>query len=229
MPCDACRPYNGLFRRAANGGMERCACADGARLAQIEDDRKNDVKRAPVLSTEDVTIYVEMLAGSCEFFPSESGARTAVGAVIRGMCGSATEALWLVERMGRLFKRWPGTRDMRLVYCSKYRPLDGFELVGGTTAYPDGIPSESEAAERAALGPAEGKYLPAPLEPASRAESLRNTVTDLAAAKRIGSKPGSRVRDIPIFPVGAKTVTQADIEAAVSANREKVAKNELGL
>ena len=31
--CPACRPFGGRWRRAANGGLERCACARGVALS----------------------------------------------------------------------------------------------------------------------------------------------------------------------------------------------------
>lgn len=109
------------------------------------------------------------------------------------------------------------------MYCVKHRPLDGIELIGGSETYPDGIPSENPA-----LNAPEVKYLPAgPGEPVSAAESVNATVLALAQAKDLRNvRRRVEVPDIPILPPGQR-VTQADIDAAVNRNRDRIAREEL--
>jgi hypothetical protein len=178
------------------------------------------------LQSTDVTIFVEMLAGLLEFFPAESGARIAIGDQIRKMCHSAAEADWLVNRMGTLYKKWPGAREMRMVYCTKFYPLDGVEMIG-SGSYPDGIPSEAETAGKAIMAPSL-KLLPGRV--VSAAKSIDETVLMLAEAKDMkhAHKRAPAVPDIPTLPPGSY-VTQADIDAAVNESRERIAREELGL
>ena len=35
-PCSECRPYDGAWRMAENGGMKRCACDRGRALARAD-------------------------------------------------------------------------------------------------------------------------------------------------------------------------------------------------
>lgn len=39
-PCSHCAPLDGLWRVAAGGGLERCTCARGARLAALDLQRR---------------------------------------------------------------------------------------------------------------------------------------------------------------------------------------------
>jgi hypothetical protein len=135
--CDKCAPYDGLWMDTPRG-LARCDCADGQRLSAPP------VGHPPVLTPEQATVFVEMLA-AIPFFPSEAGARLAIGDEMRSMCAGPQEADWLVTRMRRLYSRWPGLIEMRRVYASRYLPWDGARPIGISEHYPDGIPSEREA------------------------------------------------------------------------------------
>ena len=136
------------------------------------------------------------------------------------MCRDSDQVVWLVKRMLQLCARWPGAMEMRRVYCSKYRPLDGVELIGPSEAFPDGVPSERQVEAPAQLALPAGRV-------ATAAASIDGTVADLAKAKRItrAGQP-TRVRDIPILSPGQR-ITQDQIDAAVQEIRERVAREEL--
>lgn len=224
--CNDCQPFGGRFRPASKGGMERCTCGDNPALAQIDADRKAGTAYPPRLTTDEVQLGMEMLSGVCNYVPAAgSPGRTAAAEELRSMCRNAADMLWLVKRMGQLFSEWPGARSMRAVYCSKARPLDGVETEAICEQYPEGIPSEKLEAVSAPSYPQLRSG-----DAASNAESVRVTVEALVEAKDMKNfaKPKRPVPDIPIFPGGAH-VTQADIEAAVNANRERIAREELGL
>ena len=78
-----------------------------------------------------------------KFFPSDELARASLIRMLMEMCRCQEEAAWLVNRMtdGSLYNEWPGPYELRAVFCSRFSPLDGKNVVG-TAAYPDGIPSE---------------------------------------------------------------------------------------
>lgn len=142
MPCDKCAEFGGLWMQTPKG-LIRCEC-----LPAISEPKEN----APNLTKGQSAVFVEMLA-SIPFFPSETGARLAIGDEIRAMCKGPHEAEWLVTRMRRLYRRWPGPLEMRHVYAAKFQPWDGVQPIGISEHYPDGIPSENETAPPAIAAP----------------------------------------------------------------------------
>jgi len=50
------------------------------------------------------------------FFPASEGARTMIANEIRKICRLEEDAFWLVQRMIRLYARWPGVLEMRVVW-----------------------------------------------------------------------------------------------------------------
>ena len=229
--CSNCEAFGGLWKRT-DAGLVRCDCAAGLALRRTDQSRRDNIVEKPVLSDAAALTIVEMLSGLMAYFPAATQgiARGAIAVEIQKICASETHAEWLVSRMAKLYTKWPGVREMRIVYSSKYRPLDGFEIAGGTEDYPDGIPSEAESV-MGALPPGDQPLaLPAPRgEEVSAAASLRETVGTLAVAKNLNliGQMRKQVRDIPIRQAGA--ITQADIDAAVQQSREAIARKELGL
>jgi hypothetical protein len=51
--CADCRPYQGRWRRANDGGLERCSCARGRALAA---GLKRKRKRKPAVSAQRISI-----------------------------------------------------------------------------------------------------------------------------------------------------------------------------
>jgi hypothetical protein len=169
-PCDQCQPYGGNYRIVEKtlksglsvSGTGRCVCARGKALEAREADSRT--VGPPVLTSAQLTLCVEMLA-AMGFFPSESGARMGIANEIGRMCRSFEDAVWLAQRMIQLYPSWPGALDMRLVYCSRRRPLDGMVPVQlGTAAYPEGIPSENPTVEEPLLALPPGRVLSTDLE-----------------------------------------------------------------
>lgn len=92
-----------------------------------------------------------------KYFPASSdGALTALARLVQQMCRSESEVAWLVNRMtSGLYAEWPGPKEMRACFCSKFRPKDGINAY--SEVYLDGIPSESGRFE---LGAPNLKALP---------------------------------------------------------------------
>jgi hypothetical protein len=133
----------------------------------------------PVITTELATLCTEIMA-AIPFFPSETGARSAIANEVQAMCWDEDQALWLVTRMVRLYPRWPSIFEMRLVYCSKYQPLDGENAIGGSEFYPDGIPSENPESEPRKLIAGAGEPFTADVE-------FAETLIELATKTRLDS------------------------------------------
>lgn len=94
------------------------------------------------MTEQEATIVVEMLTAMA-FFPTAGGAQALIGEELKAMCGGFTQAVWLARRMAQLYAKWPGVREMRAAYCSKFGPLDRIEC--GSEIFLDGIPSEAES------------------------------------------------------------------------------------
>lgn len=203
--------------------MTRCTCKTGQDLTRRDLARANPEPQPPVLTREATAVFVEMMQ-RLDFYPAKEDAdRLLIAEEIRSMVHSEEEAFWLVQRMNRLYRKWPGIIDLRMVYCSKFQPLDAIESTAQSQVYPDGIPSERQ------LAPQDQKYIgPGPGEAASAAESVSLTVEALVKSKSL-QNAGKRlvVPTIPLLPK-ANRITPADISQAIEVNRNRAAKEELG-
>lgn len=186
-------------------GMKRCTfCARGEELRAADRARRGAaVKVAPAISQEVATAVVAAL-GAIPYFPSDATIRGVIGEEVRAICGTPAEAAWLADRMIFLYARWPGPRDLRIVYASRKVPHDGILPIGTSEAYPDGIPPERE--------PEPAMLMLPPGAPVSAAPELVAAVGKLADAKDIMCRPAKP---------SPRLVTQADMEAAMEANRNR--------
>lgn len=69
------------------------------------------------------------ILGALSFFPSASdgGARSGVKVVLRNMIETRIQLEWLVSVFINRIGRWHGPAELRAVYCTKFKPLDGIE------------------------------------------------------------------------------------------------------
>ena len=220
-PCAKCLPFGGSWMETETG-LKRCDCPRGRALTAKS---KEPEYRDPVISTEQATLCTEMMA-SIPFFPPEEGARAVISNEIAAMCESDEQARWLALRMVRLYRKWPGAIEMRIVFCSRHQPLDAIAAIGESEAYPDGIPSERPVEKTPARLPgAREDHL------ISGSPSVEATVHDLAVKTDMNRAPGRvRVRDIPVRQLtDADRITPEMIAAAVLKSRHERARQELGL
>ena len=77
-----------------------------------------------------------------KFFPMDKETRTEIVALICSMVRSNEEIDWLVRRVITLYGDWPGPREVRAVYCSRFIPMDGIEVY--SDVYPSGIPRDPD-------------------------------------------------------------------------------------
>lgn len=90
-------------------------------------------------SFEEVNEAVQQLA-ALKFFPSNVSARLAIVRVIRDMATTGDQVRWLIRRALQLFDSWEGPRELRALFCSRWKPRDGIEAT--SKLYPEGFPPE---------------------------------------------------------------------------------------
>lgn len=59
------------------------------------------------------------------FFPKEARERAQVIGILHRMCNNQRELYWLLDRALIAWNDWPGPRDLRALFCTKFRPRDG--------------------------------------------------------------------------------------------------------
>jgi hypothetical protein len=163
----------------------------------------------------------DLLAGLTlmRFFPADDGARLELAKMVARMATTEAQVEWLVQRSIALYAEWPGAREIRACFCSKFQPADGLSV--GSTVYLDGIPSERkiEAPALVALPPGHVASVDAGLE---------KDIRLLAAVKDLNHIPRRvPVQEPPTNP-DFKPITQADINRAVDELHERGARAELG-
>lgn len=109
-----------------------------------------DIKRA-AKSLEKLSVL--------KFFPSDDTARTEIVAMSCMMASNNLQIDWLANRCVEIWNEWEGPREMRAVFCSKFRPADGVEAFSRLPQFADGIPSSDEGRNRELLGAKEPKRL----------------------------------------------------------------------
>jgi hypothetical protein len=227
-PCVECAPEGlWVFRR---GGTTRCDCERGRILRSLDDARNRPALTnvEPVISVETAGSGVSILT-ALKYFPSEDGARIAIGNELRSMCNTGDEMLWLCARMVRLFTDWPGVPSLRAVFCAKFFPLDR-ETRGICPDYPDGIPAEIEQREppRLLLPAGYAVSVDPSLEHSVRLLAQHTDMNRHLAESTAPRRPAATVPDVPVNP-NFKPITQADIEKALDELRDQRARKALGL
>jgi len=77
------------------------------------------------------------------FFPAEPTTRGVIFNELMELCSSDEQVDWLVKRTIKLWTKWESLRELRAIFCAKFKPADGFE-VGYSQVFADGIvPPES--------------------------------------------------------------------------------------
>ncbi len=62
-----------------------------------------------------------------KYFPSDVMARAALVQIVCEFAESNEQIEWLVKRALAIFNEWPGPVELRALYCSRWRPVDGTE------------------------------------------------------------------------------------------------------
>lgn len=178
------------------------------------------------MNVKSVAIKLEKLA-MLKFFPSDEGARLGILELVCKMAHSEAQVDWLVNRMtDGLYNEWPGPAELRACFCSKFPPRDGKSAC--SQIYGDGIPSEKESVNRLILGPVHARGLiEGHQEPRQKMQVGIDPDIQRVARMKDLNRVGKSVRQ-EISPQ-RRAELQAQIDAAVQANRDKRAKEEAGL
>jgi hypothetical protein len=112
------------------------------------------------MKPEQLISLISRWGGTMKFFPSGADERIGIAEEIASFASNLDQVKWLVSRLPKLYKEWPGLREVRAVFCSKFKPRDGFDV--DSDVYLDGVPSDSGSMQQIAA-PAV-RYLPAPEE-----------------------------------------------------------------
>jgi hypothetical protein len=89
-----------------------------------------------MLSPEEAVVVRDQFS-LMKFFPSDPGAKAALSRLLQRMCGSFVEAQWLVDTALDVYSDWPGTSELRALYCSRFKPTDGIEAY--SVIFPEGF------------------------------------------------------------------------------------------
>lgn len=105
-----------------------------------------------------------------KFFPAGDAERETLMEILDEMVGESAQLSWLVSVMVNQVGEWLGPKELRGVFCTRFKPLDGIEVwstIPGFTA----MDSESRTArclegrkDLQIAGPKEIKLLPLPPE-----------------------------------------------------------------
>lgn len=172
-----------------------------------------------------------------KFFPADPTARAEIVLLVCRMAHTNEQVNWLAERTLGLWNDWEGPRELRAVFCSKFRPADGIEAYSALERFADGIPSETESGPLAIEGGFGVRRIAPPPDERLMAEeitaspSCQKTIAALAIMKDLDriDRRQPKVPQIPDFPADVNPISQADIDRAVRELRDQRAREEAGL
>ena len=87
-----------------------------------------------------VMALISRWAGTLKFFPADPDSRIGIAKAIAKMAKSENQVLWLVEVLPTIYTEWPAAKELRAVFCMKFKPADGIEAV--SEVYPNGLTVE---------------------------------------------------------------------------------------
>jgi len=82
--------------------------------------------------------------GALLYFPADAGARLVIMRLLAAICGHVEGLQWLVATMLNRVGEWKGPAQLRALYATRYKPLDGIE--GEACQLAGFTPADSEAA-----------------------------------------------------------------------------------
>ncbi len=89
--------------------------------------------------------------GALKFFPRDVRARLTLVRLVQDMAFSDDQTKWLIRRALQLYDSWEGPKELRALYCSRWRPRDGVEAQ--SSVYPEGFPPERKPEPKILINP----------------------------------------------------------------------------
>lgn len=168
------------------------------------------------MTFEEIAPIVNELA-IMKYFPGDVDARIGVAKQLACICATADQASWLVTRALALYAEWPGIHELRALYCSRFRPLDGIECV--STVYGDGIPADPALANPLAITGGMMQQIGGKvLAPNDFPRDSLSLIADAVRAHATKSQPSETCH--------AKPATDQEIERIKSEQAENVKRRE---
>ncbi len=122
-------------------------------------------------SKDQISKAVEFM-GSIKFFPKESGAQEGIMRSLSDFVCDQKQLEWLTKTAVNFMPEWGGVTQLRALYCTRWKPLDGLE--GGFCTVPGYTPNDNE-----------GRAIEAPSQMALPAGTPSETTLDDAEKRRI--------------------------------------------
>ncbi len=69
--------------------------------------------------------------GAMKFFPADPPVRLALVQTMGEMTDDVEAVRWLVKKLRTELAEWPGEHEMRKIFCTRFRPLDGIVVTEG--------------------------------------------------------------------------------------------------
>lgn len=129
-----------------------------------------------------------------KFFPAGDMERAVLAEAIEDFVETDEQLEWLRRQAHKLHDDWPGVRELRAIFCQRFKPKDGYSI---SSARLDGVQQEKnehqKQIEAANLPPGKvtaDKGIEAALEIAVRLNSLRNArISGPATPEEIAAAP----------------------------------------
>lgn len=134
------------------------------------------------------------------YFPQDEISKASIMLAVDRLVSTPEELAWLREAMISKVGEWQGAKQLREVFCCRYRPKDGIEVDPEEPVFTAG---EIAQARRLAIAPPENRLLPAGTElwkegeaeeriraAAERKRVRKPTGADRAAAKDFMERAG---------------------------------------
>jgi hypothetical protein len=74
-----------------------------------------------------------------KFFPTDPNGQKAIVELCCKMATETEQVEWLVRAMLTHYNEWPGPREMRGMFCQRYKPADGGPNVNMSQVFPNGL------------------------------------------------------------------------------------------
>jgi hypothetical protein len=142
--------------------------------------------------------------GILRYFPVDAGTRVAVMSLLEQMVRTPDQLAWFGRTMINEVGEWHGPKELRGVFCTRFRPKDGVEVdcVAGSRFSPEALEGRGAdehqetkmlgAGASVALLPAvEGKWETLPPEPKTTKKPMKITERSEAEINRLLKEMGA--------------------------------------
>ena len=137
-------------------------------------------------------------AALLRYFPQDEISKAAIMRFVDSLVNNAKELAWLRDSMINRVGEWSGSKELRGIFCSKFRPKDGIEI---DSTHADFSPVSGEARSAQLEPPKEQRLIAGAQlkELFAEAPELSVRFKQAAATKKIGKVRKSDVREAQEF------------------------------